>query len=155
MTIYQGLKEFLGKLLRRDSPSRDFQSRDAVVELLLQNYHQKRLSRTQAPPSAVSHSIRIATPPLQADLEDYCPVCGRPDGYCVICGTEHEVTRPHTRVAGEEVRFSREDLLAVEREASAWEGSREYDNNVHGVRAHTLQLRSLAQRIATLLTYTG
>lgn len=103
----------------------------------------------------MSISFQIATPPPQADLDDYCPVCGRPDDFCVICGAEHEITRPHTRVAGEEVRFSREDLLAIEREASAWEGSREYDNNVHGVRAHTHQLRSLAQKIATLLTYTG
>ena len=73
----------------------------------------------------------------------------------VICGNEHESSRPHARVAGDEVRFTREDLLALEREASAWEGSREYDNNVYGVRAHTQQLRALAQKIATLLTYTG
>ncbi|MEO7857460.1 MAG: hypothetical protein ABIU76_10690 [Gemmatimonadaceae bacterium] len=103
----------------------------------------------------MSQALRIPQAPGPTELDDYCPVCGRPDSYCVICGTEHESTRPHARVAGEEVRFTREDLVAVEREASAWEGSREYDNNVHGVRAHTQQLRALAQKIATLLTYTG
>ena len=103
----------------------------------------------------MSQSLRITQASDPADLDDYCPVCGRPDNYCVICGTEHESSRPHARVAGEEVRFSREELVAVEREASAWEGSREYDNNVQGVRAHTKQLRALAQKIATLLTYTG
>lgn len=103
----------------------------------------------------MSQTLRIPQAPDPADFEDYCPVCGRPDNYCVICGTTHEMTRPHSRVAGEEVRFTRHDLIALEREASAWEGSREYDNNVHGVRAHTQQLRALAQKIATLLTYTG
>ena len=103
----------------------------------------------------MSQSLRIPQPLEPADLDDYCPVCGRPNNYCVICGNEHETTRPHARVAGEEVRFTRDDLVALEREASAWEGSREYDNNVHGVRAHTQQLRALAQKIATLLTYTG
>ena len=103
----------------------------------------------------MSHGLRIPLPCDDAAPDDYCPVCGRPDNYCLICGTEHESTRPHARVAGEEVRFTREDLVALEREASAWEGSREYDNNVHGVRAHTQQLRALAQKISTLLTYTG
>lgn len=104
----------------------------------------------------MSQSFRIpSAAPDAGALEDYCPVCGRPDEYCVICGTEHDPTRPHARVPGEEVRFSREDLVAIEREATAWEGSREYDNDVHGVRAHTQQLRALAQKIAVLLTYTG
>ncbi len=103
----------------------------------------------------MSQVFRIPQDESPGGLEDYCPVCGRPDNFCVICGTEHGITRPHARVAGDEVRFNREDLVAVEREASAWEGSREYDNNVNGVRAHTQQLRALAQKIATLLTYTG
>ena len=100
-------------------------------------------------------ALRISQSTGPAELDDYCPVCGRPDNHCVICGTEHDTARPHARVAGDEVRFTREDLVAVEREASAWEGSREYDNDVHGVRAHTRQLRALAQKISTLLTYTG
>lgn len=103
----------------------------------------------------MSQVLRIPQDPNPAALDDYCPVCGRPDNYCVICGTEHEPSRPHARVAGDEVRFTREDLVAIEREASAWEASREYDNNVHGVREHTQQLRALARKIATLLTYTG
>ena len=103
----------------------------------------------------MSHGLRIPRTIDDAVLDDYCPVCGRPDNYCVICGTEHETARPHARVAGDEVRFTQDDLAAIEREASAWEGSREYDHNVHGVRAHTQQLRALAQKIATLLTYTS
>ena len=103
----------------------------------------------------MSQSLRVPITPDLAVLDDYCPVCGRPDEYCVICGSEHDRTRPHARVAGEEVRFTREDLTAVEREAAAWEGSREYEENVHGVRAHTQQLRALAQKLAVLLTYAG
>ena len=103
----------------------------------------------------MSQSLRVPEAPDVGPLEDYCPVCGRPDEYCVICGTSHDVARPHARVPGEEVRFTRDDLTAIEREAAAWEGSREYEDNVHGVRAHTQQLRSLAQKIAILLTYTG
>ena len=103
----------------------------------------------------MSHSLRMPPAPEKAALDDYCPVCGRPDEFCLICGETHDTSRPHARVAGEEVRFTREDLTALEREASAWEGSREYEDNVHGVRAHTQQLRALAQKIAVLLTYTG
>ena len=103
----------------------------------------------------MSQTLRIPSAPDAEVLDDYCPVCGRPDDYCVICGEEHDPTRPHARVAGEEVRFTRDDLTAIEREAAAWEGSREYDNNVHGVRAHTQQLRALAQKIGVLLAYTG
>lgn len=103
----------------------------------------------------MSHSLRMPPAPEQAALDDYCPVCGRPDDFCLICGETHDPARPHARVAGEEVRFTREDLTALEREASAWEGSREYEDNVHGVRAHTHQLRTLAQKIAVMLTYTG
>jgi hypothetical protein len=93
--------------------------------------------------------------PDPAVLDDYCPVCGRPDEFCVICGQTHDGGRPHARVPGEEVRFTRDDLYAIEREASAWEGSREYEQDVQGVRAHTHQLRALARKIAILLTYTG
>jgi hypothetical protein len=103
----------------------------------------------------MSQSLRVPSAPDAGALDDYCPVCGRPEEYCVICGQQHDRTRPHARVAGEEVRFTREDLTAVEREAAAWEGSREYEDNVNGVRAHTLQLRALAQKIAILLTHTG
>jgi hypothetical protein len=103
----------------------------------------------------MSHSLRIPPTPEPAVLDDYCPVCGRPDDFCLICGETHDHTRPHERVPGEEVRFTLDDLNAVEREAAAWEGSREYENNVHGVRMHTQQLRELAQKIAVLLTYTG
>ena len=103
----------------------------------------------------MSHSLRVPDAPDAGALDDYCPVCGRPEEYCVICGQEHDRSRPHARVPGEEVRFTRDDLTAIEREAAAWEGSKEYDNDVHGVRAHTLQLRVLAQKIAVLLTYTG
>jgi hypothetical protein len=103
----------------------------------------------------MSQSLRVPSAPDAGALDDYCPVCGRPEEYCVICGQQHDRTRPHARVAGEEVRFTREDLTAVEREAAAWEGSREYEDNVNGVRGHTLQLRALAQKIAILLTYTG
>ena len=103
----------------------------------------------------MSQSLRVTSAPDAGALDDYCPVCGRPEDYCVICGQQHDRSRPHARVAGEEVRFTREDLTAIEREATAWEGSREYDNNVHGVRQHTQQLRALAQKIAILLTYTG
>ena len=103
----------------------------------------------------MSQSLRVPIAPELAVLDDYCPVCGRPDDYCVICGSEHDRTRPHARVAGEEVRFTREDLTAVEREATAWEGSREYEENVNGVRTHTQQLRALAQKLAILMTYAG
>ncbi len=103
----------------------------------------------------MSQSLRVSDSPDLTTADDYCPVCGRPDGYCVVCGSQHDHTRPHARVAGEEVRFTREDLHAIEREATAWEGSREYEDNVQGVRAHTQQLRALAQKIAVLLTYTG
>ena len=103
----------------------------------------------------MSQSLRLPAAPEIGLHDDYCPVCGRPDEYCDICGTEHDGTRPHARVAGEEVRFTRDDLTAVEREAVAWEGSREYEDNVTGVRAHTQQLRALAQKLAILLTYAG
>jgi hypothetical protein len=103
----------------------------------------------------MSQTLRIPAAPEPAALDDYCPVCGRPDEFCVICGQPHDSSRPHTRMPGEEVRFTRDDLVAVEREASAWEGSREYEDNVHGVRGHTQQLRALAQKIAVLLTYTS
>ncbi len=103
----------------------------------------------------MSQSLRVPAGPDPSPADDYCPVCGRPDEYCVVCGSQHDRGRPHARVAGEEVRFTREDLNAIEREAAAWESSREYEDNVHGVRAHTQQLRSLAQKIAVLLTYTG
>lgn len=103
----------------------------------------------------MSQSLRVSDSPNPATADDYCPVCGRPDEYCVVCGSQHDRTRPHARVAGEEVRFTREDLHAIEREAAAWEGSREYEDNVQGVRTHTQQLRALAQKIAVLLTYTG
>lgn len=96
---------------------------------------------------------RIPAASIDAGLDDYCPVCGRPEDYCEICGGPHDVRRPHARVAGEEVRFTRDDLLAVEREAEAWEGSVEYESDVNGVRAHTLRLRALAGKIATLLHY--
>lgn len=103
----------------------------------------------------MSQSLRVPPAPDPAALDDYCPICGRPDQFCVICGTQHDRSRPHARVAGEEVRFTRDDLIAIEREAAAWEGSREYEDNVHGVRAHTQQLRAIAQKLAILLTYTG
>jgi hypothetical protein len=98
---------------------------------------------------------RSPAAPTDAALDDYCPVCGRPDDYCEVCGGPHDVRRPHARVAGEEVRFTRDDMLAVEREAAAWEGSREYEHDVTGVRAHTIRLRTLAAKIATLLDYGG
>jgi len=103
----------------------------------------------------MSHSLRVPDAPDAGVLDDYCPVCGRPGEYCVICGQPHDHSRPHARVAGEEVRFTRDDLTAIEREATAWEGSREYEQDVHGVRAHTHQLRALARKIAILLTYAG
>jgi hypothetical protein len=103
----------------------------------------------------MSQSLRVPSSPEVGALDDYCPVCGRPDEYCVICGAQHDPSRPHARVPGEEVRFTREDLTAIEREAAAWEGSREYENNVQGIRAHTQQLRALAQKLAIMLTYTG
>ena len=103
----------------------------------------------------MSQSLRIPPAPDHGVLDDYCPVCGRPDEFCVICGTQHDRARPHARVAGEEVRFTRDDLSAIEREAAAWEGSREYEENLNGVRRHTQQLRTLAQKLAILLTYTG
>ena len=103
----------------------------------------------------MSQSLRIPPAPEHGVPDDYCPVCGRPDEFCVICGTQHDLARPHARVAGEEVRFTRDDLSAIEREAAAWEGSREYEENRNGVRRHTQQLRALAQKLATLLTYTG
>lgn len=113
------------------------------------------MSSTIARPSfGLSHSLRLPLAPEMAVQDDYCPVCGRPDEFCVVCGQSHDRTRPHARVAGEEVRFSHDDLAAVEREAAAWEGSREFDENVHGVRTHTRQLRTLARKLAILLTYT-
>jgi hypothetical protein len=101
----------------------------------------------------MSELHRIAPTPEQTALEDYCPVCGRPEEYCEICGGPHDRRRPHARVAGEEVHFTREDMLAVEREIAAWEGSREYEMNVQGVRAHTAQLRGLVKKLETLLPY--
>src|SRR6476661_4707923 len=102
----------------------------------------------------MSQSLRLPDAPESTALDDYCPVCGRPEEYCVICGTAHDRSRPHARVPGEEVRFTRDDLTAIEREAAAWEGSREYEDNVNGVRLHTQQLRALAQMFAILLTST-
>ena len=98
---------------------------------------------------------RLPLAPSDAALDDYCPVCGRPDGYCEICGGPHDQRRQHARVSGEEVRFTEEDVLAVEREAAAWEGSREYEMNVQGVRAHTAQLRALARKLGLVLQYTA
>ena len=110
---------------------------------------------TSRPAPGMTHSLRVSPASDPAPADDYCPVCGRPDEFCVVCGSQHDRSRPHARVPGEEVRFTREDLHAIEREATAWEGSREYEENVQGVRAHTQQLRTLAQKIAVLLTYTG
>jgi hypothetical protein len=98
---------------------------------------------------------RLPLAPPDAALDDYCPVCGRPDGYCEVCGGPHDQRRQHARVPGEEVRFTPDDLVAVEREAAAWEGSREYEMNVHGVRAHTAQLRTLARKLGLVLQYTA
>ena len=103
----------------------------------------------------MSQSLRLPPASEPAAVDDYCPVCGRPDQFCLICGTQHDRARPHARVPGEEVRFTRDDLIAVEREAAAWEGSREYEDNVQGVRAHTQQLRAIAQKLTILLTYTA
>jgi ribosome-binding protein aMBF1 (putative translation factor) len=97
---------------------------------------------------------RLLAASPDAVLDDYCPICGRPDNYCEICGAPHDERRQHVRLAGEEVRFSRDDMIAVEREAVAWEDSREYETDVAGVRAHTARLRALAQKISTVLQYT-
>jgi hypothetical protein len=83
-------------------------------------------------------------------LDDYCPVCRRPDDYCEICGGPHDRTRPHARVPGEEITFTREDAEAVAREAAAWEGSFEYETGMDGIRAHTALLRALAAKINAL-----
>lgn len=98
---------------------------------------------SQNPRSPLAHSASL--------LDDYCPVCGRPENYCEICGGPHDENRPHTRVPGEEVHFTREDAEAVEREAAAWEGSFEYEAGINGIRAHTARLRSLAVKITLLL----
>jgi hypothetical protein len=83
--------------------------------------------------------------------DEFCPVCGRPDDFCEICGGPHDYGRPHARVPGELVHFTRDDVLAVEREAAAWEGSHEYEQDVHGVRDHTARLRALAAKLQLLL----
>jgi hypothetical protein len=88
-------------------------------------------------------------------VDDYCPVCGRPDNYCEVCGAPHDPHRQHARVPGEEVRLTRDDMIAVEREVAAWEESREYEIDVHGVRAHAAQLRALARKLSVLLQYTA
>lgn len=82
-------------------------------------------------------------------------MCGRPDGFCEICGGPHDDRRPHVAVPGEMVHFSREDVLAVEREADAWEGSQEYEHDVRGVRDHTARLRALAAKLELLLLLDG
>ena len=82
-------------------------------------------------------------------------MCARPDDFCEVCGGPHDYHRPHAPVRGEVVQFSRDDVLAVEREAEAWEGSQEYEHDVHGVRAHTAQLRALAAKIELLLLLDG
>jgi hypothetical protein len=53
------------------------------------------------------------------------------------------------------VQFSRDDVLAVVREADAWEGSQEFEHDVHGVRAHTARLRALAAKLELLLLLDG
>ena len=53
------------------------------------------------------------------------------------------------------MQFSRDDVLAVEREAEAWEGSQEFEHDVHGVRAHTARLRALAAKLELLLLLDG
>ena len=103
----------------------------------------------------MSQTLRLPAAPAPVVHDDYCPVCGRPGDFCLVCGDEHDPARPHPRVPGEEVRFTRDDLAAVEREAAAWEGSREYEADVHGVRAHVRQLRALAHKLAIVLTWTG
>jgi hypothetical protein len=82
-------------------------------------------------------------------------VCARPDDFCEICGGPHDYERPHAPVRGELVQFTREDVLAVTREADAWEGSQEFEHDVHGVRAHTATLRTLAAKIELLLLLDG
>jgi hypothetical protein len=82
-------------------------------------------------------------------------VCARPDDFCEICGGPHDHLRPHTPVRGEAVQFTRDDVLAVEREAEAWEGSQEFEHDVHGVRAHTARLRALAAKLELLLLLDG
>jgi hypothetical protein len=95
---------------------------------------------------------RLSEPPEERPVfEEFCPVCGRPDDFCEICGGPHDDRRPHGRVPGERVQFTREDALAVEREAAAWEGSLEYEHDVHGVRAHTARLRALASKLELIL----
>jgi hypothetical protein len=82
-------------------------------------------------------------------------VCARPDDFCEICGGPHDQHRPHARVAGEPVHFTGEDVLAVEREADAWEKSQEYERDVHGVREHTARLRALAAKLELLILMEG
>lgn len=82
--------------------------------------------------------------------EEYCPVCQRPDHFCEVCGGPHDPSRPHARVAGEVVRFTHEDVAALNREADAWEGSLEYES-VQGIRAHAALLRSIATRLELLV----
>jgi hypothetical protein len=82
-------------------------------------------------------------------------VCARPDDFCEICGGPHDYQRPHAPVRGELVQFTREDVLAVAREADAWEGSQEFEHDVHGVRAHTARLRALAGKLELLLLLDG
>ncbi len=82
--------------------------------------------------------------------EEYCPVCQRPENFCEVCGGPHNPSRPHARVAGEAVRFTRDDVDALSREAEAWEGSLEFES-VPGIRAHAELLRSIASRIELLV----
>jgi hypothetical protein len=58
-------------------------------------------------------------------------------------------------VPGELVHFTRDDVLAVTREADAWEGSQEFEHDVHGVRTHTATLRALAAKLELVLLLEG
>lgn len=82
-------------------------------------------------------------------------MCARPDHFCEICGGPHDQHRPHAPIPAERVHFSVEDLLAVEREADAWEKSQEYERDVHGVRDHAAHLRTLAAKLELLMLMDG
>jgi hypothetical protein len=110
-----------------------------------------------SPPPARARTPDIQPLPATAAhrFEEFCPVCARPDDFCEICGGPHDQHRPHTRVAAEPVLFTRADVLAVEREAEAWEKSQEYERDVHGVRDHTARLRALAAKLELLILMEG
>ena len=100
------------------------------------------------------HHLHAAAAPTSDGArmeEEFCPVCGRPEDFCEICGGPHDARRPHRTLPGERVHFTRADLLAVQREAEAWEGSQEFEHDVRGVRTHTAALRALAAKLELLI----